>query len=310
MQVHLAQSKFFALTHRHDPRSYFAVAPAKVTTLGSGSWAHAKSCNANKEYIMNPLSQLSRSIEKHRALITGAASGIGRATAHLLAAEGAAVAVTDISQEGVDRVVQEITEAGGVAKGWVLDVADAVQMAKLTSEVITHFNGLDILINNAGISLFTKIDSDDYEDLWDRSFDVMLKGQVRLVRAALPALRQSKHPRIVNLASTEGLGATPYGSTYTSVKHGVIGLTRALAVELGPEGITVNCVCPGPTLTGMTQAIPDTDKVVFAKRRTALKRYATAEEIAHGVLNFCLPASSYMTGVALPVDGGLTIRNA
>jgi 3-oxoacyl-[acyl-carrier protein] reductase len=260
--------------------------------------------------MLMPLSKLSRSIRNQVALVTGAASGIGRATAHLLADEGAAVAVTDITQEGVDRVVQEIIDAGGKAKGWVLDIANAVQIMDVTNEVIAHYGGIDILINNAGISLFTKIDSDDYEDLWDRSLDVMLKGQVRLVRAALPALRQSKHPRIVNLASTEGLGATPYGSTYTTAKHGVIGLTRALAVELGPEGITVNCVCPGPTLTGMTQAIPDTDKVVFAKRRTALKRYAQPEEIAHAIVNLTLPASSYMTGVALAVDGGLTIRYA
>ena len=192
----------------------------------------------------------------------------------------------------------------------MLDISNPTEIIKVTDEVIAHFSGLDILINNAGISLFTKIDSDDYEELWDRSFNVMLKGQVRLVRAALPALRQSKHPRIVNLASTEGMGATPYGSTYTSAKHGVIGLTRALAVELGPEGITVNCVCPGPTLTGMTQAIPDTDKTIFANRRTALKRYAQPEEIAHAIVNFTLPSSSYMTGVALAVDGGLTIRNA
>ena len=256
------------------------------------------------------LSTLSRSIQRHKALVTGAASGIGRATAHLLADEGAQVAVTDITAEGVDRVVQEINDAGGKAQGWVLDIANAAQIMEVTNEVIAHYGGIDILINNAGISLFTKIDSDGYEDLWDRSLDVMLKGQVRLVRAALPALRQSKHPRIVNLASTEGLGATPYGSTYTTAKHGVIGLTRALAVELGPEGITVNCVCPGPTLTGMTQAIPDNDKVVFAKRRTALKRYAQPEEIAHAIVNFTLPSSSYMTGVALAVDGGLTIRNA
>ena len=257
-----------------------------------------------------PLSKFSRSIHNQVALVTGAASGIGRATAHLLADEGAQVAVTDITQEGVDRVVQEITDAGGKAKGWVLNIANPAQIIDVTNEVIAHFGGMDILINNAGISLFTKIDSDGYEDLWDRSLDVMLKGQVRLVRAALPALRQSKHPRIVNLASTEGLGATPYGSTYTTAKHGVIGLTRALAVELGPEGITVNCVCPGPTLTGMTQAIPDNDKVVFAKRRTALKRYAQPEEIAHAIVNFTLPSSGYMTGVALAVDGGLTIRNA
>jgi 3-oxoacyl-[acyl-carrier protein] reductase len=90
----------------------------------------------------------------------------------------------------------------------------------------------------------------------------------------------------------------------------VIGLTRSLAIELGPENITVNCVCPGPINTGMTSAIADGDKVVFAKRRTALRRYGAPEEVAHGTLGLVLPASQYITGVTLPVDGGLTIRNA
>ena len=130
------------------------------------------------------------------------------------------------------------------------------------------------------------------------------------IRAALPWLRQSENPRIVNIASTEGLGATKFGSPYAAAKHGVIGLTRSLAVELGDEGITVNCICPGPINTGMTAAIPDDKKQIYARRRIALKRYADPVEVAHGTLNFCLPAASFMTGVALPVDGGLTIKNA
>ena len=112
------------------------------------------------------------------------------------------------------------------------------------------------------------------------------------IRAALPHLRESSNPRIVNIASTEGLGATKGGSPYTAAKHGVIGLTRSLAVELGSEGITVNCICPGPIKTGMTQAIPDEQKQIYARRRVALKRYAEPEEVAHGSLNFAyrLPA--------------------
>jgi 3-oxoacyl-[acyl-carrier protein] reductase len=257
-----------------------------------------------------PLSELSRSIKGHTALITGAASGIGKATALLLADMGAQIAVVDIDTAGIDSLVQTINSAGGKAHGWTLDLIDPTAIKHIASEVTAYFKGLDILINNAGVSLFTAIDSDDYEDKWQRSIQVMLTAQAQLIRAVLPALRASSCPRIVNTASTEGLGATPYGSTYTVAKHGVIGLTRALAVELGPEGITVNCVCPGPTSTGMTQAIPDQDKIVFAKRRTALKRYADPEEIAHGIVNFTLPSSSFMTGVALPIDGGLTIRNA
>ena len=99
-------------------------------------------------------------------------------------------------------------------------------------------------------------------------------------------------------------------SPYTAAKHGVIGLTRSMAVELGRHGITVNCICPGPIRTAMTDAIPEEHKIIFAKRRVPLRRYAEPEEVAHGTLSLVLPAAGYINGVALPVDGGMTIKNA
>ena len=126
----------------------------------------------------------------------------------------------------------------------------------------------------------------------------------------LPHLQKSTAPRIVNIASTEGLGATKGISAYTAAKTGVIGLTRSLAVELGSRGITVNCICPGPILTGLTVNIPEEARQEFARRRTVLRRYGDPEEVAQITLSLVLPAASYITGVALPVDGGLTIRNA
>jgi len=259
---------------------------------------------------MARLSVLDRSINGRVTLVTGAASGMGRATAHLFADEGAHVAVTDLTESGVQAVVDEITAAGGSARGWALDVADAPRVEQVVREIVERWDGLDHLINNAGISRFTEIDAADYEDHWAISIEVLLTAHTRTIRAALPHLRNSDAPRIVNIASTEGWGATKFGSPYTAAKHGVIGLTKSLAVELGREGITVNCICPGPINTGMTEEISEEHKTIFAKRRTALGRYGEPEEVAHGTLNFCLPASQYMTGVVMPVDGGLLIKNA
>ncbi|HEX7776287.1 MAG TPA: SDR family NAD(P)-dependent oxidoreductase [Parvibaculum sp.] len=252
----------------------------------------------------------SRSVKGLTALVTGAASGMGRATAEIFAAEGANVAVTDLTLAGGEAVAAAIVATGGKAKAWKLDVGDKADIEKIVAAVAGHFGGLDAVVNNAGIAGFTQIDNEGYDELWERMIRVCLTAHQRVIRAALPFLRKSKSPRIVNIASTEALGATALDSAYAAAKAGVTGLTRALAVELGKEGITVNCVCPGPILTGMTQAIPDDQKETYAKRRTALRRYGHPEEVAHITVSLCMPAASYITGVAIPVDGGLMARNA
>ena len=258
---------------------------------------------------MARLSKLDRSIAGKVALITGAASGMGRATAHLFADEAARVAVTDVAPEAVDKVVAEINGAGGDAAGWVLDVRDPEQVQRVSREVVARLGGLDILVNNAGVSRPAPIDGEGYEDAWAETFAVNLTGQLRLIRACLPELMRHGSGRIVNIASTEGLGASAFASPYTASKHGVIGLTRSLAVELGSKGVTVNCICPGPILTGMTQAIPDDAKRKFARRRVPLRRYGDPEEVAHGTLHLVLPASSYINGAVLVVDGGMLAQN-
>jgi 3-oxoacyl-[acyl-carrier protein] reductase len=259
---------------------------------------------------MSEFKELSRSVKGLTVLVTGAASGMGRATARVFAAEGANVAVTDLKAEATQAVVDEIVARGGSAKAWVLDVAQPQDIIKVVNDVAAHFGSLDIVINNAGISLRMPIDDEGYDANWDKALAVMLTAHPRIIRAALPHLRKSKCPRIVNIASTEALGATATVSAYSAAKGGVTSLTRSLAVELGREGITVNCICPGPIRTAITDRISEEHKTIYAKRRTALGRYGDPEEVAHMTLSLCLPAASFLTGAVIPVDGGLMARNA
>ena len=249
----------------------------------------------------------SRSIAGRVAIVTGAASGMGRATARLFAAEGAHVAVTDLDLSACEEVARE---CGPDARAYALDVADPQAITATVARIAADCGGIDILVNNAGVSSFCGLDDEAYDDVWHRALAVMLSAHQRMVRAALPHLRRSDAARIVNIASTEGLGATPGDTPYVAAKTGVTGLTRGLACDLGPEGITVNCICPGPIVTAMTAAVPDDHKAIYAKRRTALKRYGEPEEVAHVTLSLVLPAASYITGAIIPVDGGLMARNA
>jgi len=251
-----------------------------------------------------------RSVAGRKIIITGAASGMGRATAHLFAQEGAHVAVTDINASGTDKVAADITDNGGDAKSWTLDISNGDNVRQVMKQAADHFGGIDMLVNNAGISEALPLDDDRFDASWDRNIAVMLSGTKNMTAAALPYLRQSSCPRIVNIASTEALGATAQYSAYSAAKAGITGLTRSWAVEFGREGITVNAICPGPINTGMTSVISDEHKAIYAKRRTALGRYGEPEEIAHMILSLCLPGASFVTGIVLPVDGGLMVRNA
>lgn len=258
---------------------------------------------------MARLTRLSRSIAGQVSVVTGAASGMGRATAHLLADEGAAVAVLDRDAEGVQAVVAEISGAGGRAHGVAVDLADGDATDAALAEARSALGPVDILVNNAGVSLPAPIDAEGYEAAWAATVAVNLTAYTRTIRACLADLRRDGRGRIVNVASTEGLGATAHLSPYTATKHGVVGLTRSLAVELGPTGVTVNCICPGPIHTGMTALIPDEAKQRFARRRVPMRRYGDPEEVAQITLSLVLPVASYLTGAIVPVDGGLVVQN-
>jgi len=250
-----------------------------------------------------------RSIDGRVALVTGAGGGIGGATARLLAAEGARIAAVDHDAGALTALAGSTSDNRIVA--WPLDVSDTEAVRRVVGEVRARMGQIDIVVNNAGVSAPAPITApgDDYEATWAISLAVNLGGAATVLRACVADLTRDGGGRVVNVASTEGLGATAYLSPYTVAKHGLVGLTRSLAVELGPTGVTVNCICPGPVNTAMTAGIPDDAKTKFARRRVPARRYAEPSEIAHMILSLVLPAASYVNGAVIPVDGGLMAQN-
>ena len=260
------------------------------------------------------LTSLSRSIEGRTAIVTGAASGMGRATAHLFADEGANVVVADLGNERVQAVVDDIVAFHGDERvlGRVCDVASTDSLRGLVEATVDRFGGIDIVVNNAGVSMansFLVGGDDEFEANWAATLDVNLTAHARLVRYALPHLLDSEAARIVNIASTEAIVTTGGLAAYAATKAGVVGLTKSMAVELGRRRITANCICPGPIETAMTGEVPPEAKETYARRRVPLRRYGTAEEVAQMTLSLCLPAASYLNGAIIPVDGGMSIRH-
>ncbi|MDZ3833539.1 MAG: SDR family NAD(P)-dependent oxidoreductase [Sphingopyxis sp.] len=250
-----------------------------------------------------------RSIEGRVALVTGAASGIGAATAVRLLENGAKVIATDVTRPDVAAYAGATSPFADNCLALDMDVTRKLQVAEAIALGAAHFGGLDILVNNAGIKAACAIESDRFDDIWDSSLAVMLTGPKNCFRAALPFLRRSDCARVVNISSIEGLEASKGAAPYSAAKAGLIGLTRSLAVEFGTEGITVNCICPGPIETPMTSDVADEHRRKYLDRYTALHRAGQPEEIADMILNICLPSSAFMTGSIVVVDGGLIARS-
>ena len=243
------------------------------------------------------------------AFITGAGSGIGRATALAFGRAGAQVAVTDIAEDGGVETVDLIRAAGGDAAFFRLDVTDFDAVASTVDAVVERFGGLDFAHNNAGIESphvpFGDVDPDD----WRRVIEVDLTAVFYCIKAEVAVMRPRGGGSIVNTASAAALLAGYHSGPYTAAKHGLIGLTRSAAVDHALDGIRVNAICPGGVDTPFVGEVPQAimQRLMLG---VPMKRLATADEIAQSVLWLCSDGASYVTAAALPIDSGLTVLSA
>jgi NAD(P)-dependent dehydrogenase (short-subunit alcohol dehydrogenase family) len=240
------------------------------------------------------------------ALVTGAGSGIGRATALAFAAAGANVAVADVDAAGGEETVRRIRAAGGEAAFFRTDVSRSAEVRAMVDGTLDRFGRLDCAFNNAGTEGATRIATHDYpEDVWDRVIDVNLKGTFLCLKYEAPAMLETGGA-IVNASSVAGLiGVT--SAAYTASKHGILGLTKRAALDYAKHGLRVNAVCPASVATPMIERIfgQPIDRNAPAGRIGPMGRLGEPEEIAAAVLYLCSDAAAFITGVALPIDGGV-----
>jgi 3-oxoacyl-[acyl-carrier protein] reductase len=250
------------------------------------------------------------SLEGKRALVTGAARGIGQAIAGALSANGACVAYADIDGEAVRKSAERVANSLAVE----MDISDESQVNRAVADVVGSLGGLEILVNNAGINTMKhRVNVDQFPlEEWDRILRVDLTGTYLVSKAVASIMISQREGRIVNIASVLGVIPARLQCAFTAAKAGVVHLTKTMAIELAESGILVNCVAPGSTRTEGTNQLFYSEDALQQERaermlsHVPLGRAGTVEEVAHAVLFFVAPESSYITGQTLCVDGGWT----
>jgi NAD(P)-dependent dehydrogenase (short-subunit alcohol dehydrogenase family) len=243
------------------------------------------------------------------ALVTGGGGGIGRATALAFAAQGAKVVVADLPGQSARETVRLIQSRGGDALFVSVDVTQAAQVAAMVATAVQHYGGLSFAVNNAGIEGSARVPVADYdEDTWQAVIAVNLSGVFLCMKHELPAILKTRGA-IVNMASVAGLSGSKIGAAYHASKHGVVGLTKAAALEYADQGVRINAVAPAVIQTPMAKRLQLVDSPAAARVLAAhpMGRLGTPEDVAAAVLWLCSGGASFVTGHTLPVDGGMLI---
>ncbi|MEZ5133493.1 MAG: SDR family oxidoreductase [Acidimicrobiales bacterium] len=240
------------------------------------------------------------------AFVTGAASGIGRATAVRLAAEGASTYLVDVNAEGVQETAASIVAAGGTATAATLDVRDAAACIAAIEACVATYGGIDVLCNIAGVGGMSHV-AEETRDRLDLMYDVNVAGPFSLIQAALPSLTE-RRGNVVNLASTAGIIGQAYCVAYCASKHAIVGMTKALAVELGRTGVRFNAVCPGGVNTGLIAAFlpPEGASGSLISRQFLNRDMQEPESVAAMVAYVGSDEAHYVNGAVLPIDAGTT----
>lgn len=246
-------------------------------------------------------------LENKVALITGAASGMGLATARRFMAEGARVMIGDLKQSAVDAAVHALSTDSAMVRGLVLDVSDEESVARVVDQTVAQFGHLDIVVNNAGIGGSTKVTDQLSATEWDQVFNVDVKGVFFVTKHAIPYLRQNGGGSIVNFSSVFGMRAVQGNTAYATAKAAVTALTSQDALTYGPDHIRVNSVHPGTIKTPMVAAVPQ-DVLEALKRKHPIGYIGEPEDVANAVLFLASDEARFITGAHLTVDGGYTLQ--
>ncbi len=239
------------------------------------------------------------------AVVTGAAAGIGRAVARILAVEGARVALCDIDYENAEKTAEEIRSEGATAAAYEANVADWNSASEVAEKILAEFGAVDILVNNAGIArdnLIIRMSDSE----WNEVLNVNLKGVFNFTKAFVPGMLRRRSGKIISISSVVGIIGNAGQANYAASKAGVIGFTKAMAKELAPRGINVNAVAPGFIKTKMTEGLTEQQRSALLGR-IPFSRFGEPEDVARSVLFLACELSDYITGQVLVVDGGMVM---